>query len=313
MVKLSKKTKHIIEKDIELFIVAICLLLFACVSFEEEVTEEPEVVLPAPPVNITVEEEEEIEIEEIEEISSCYELTGTERELCLALEQNDSSICTDEECLYQYAIAKLDEDVCEEIETIADKYYCLSVIKGTQQCTLTDNKNGRNKCLAMYANYTYDESLCRLITETTGDYITDCYLAIAVHEMNWTKCNFGTLGESNSKDICRREYAKLTGDTEACEHLWSESWNNDCYRSAAFYHKDPSLCNGIENNYHRWKCYQGVFNMGEPTEIEKCRDISDLEWEGKCISNIAVLQNDSTICNYITTEQEKRNCKLKFE
>ncbi|MCC7552349.1 hypothetical protein KO317_01640 [Candidatus Micrarchaeota archaeon] len=313
MKRLTKKTKKQIEMDFAFFIIAMSLVLFACIGFEKEVIE-PKAVLPAPPVNdtINITDTEEPELVDIITKDPCKGLVGTKKRICLSIKENDFSICENDECLLEFAKNKSSEEACGEIEISADQYYCLSIIKNKEQCYLAPNNNAKDKCLADYAWHTKDESLCRKITQENSQWKKHCYLAIAVTEMDCKKCNFDTLGQSSEKDECRREYARLTGDTSCCTDLWSKSWENDCYRQAAFDNNNPSLCNGITNHYHRWQCYQGVFNSGNPKEIEECRNISDLEWEGRCIINIAVLQNNSEICEEITTNQEKDNCYLKF-
>ncbi len=310
---MKQKTKKQIEMDFAFFIIAMSLVLFACIGFEKEVVE-PNTVLPAPPVNESINNINETEEETVDIINEnpCPGLFGTQKRICLSIHENNYSVCENDECLLEFAKNKSNEEACDQMEFEATKYYCLSIVKNKEQCTLAPSTNGKNKCLADYANYTGEESLCRKISQETGEYKKQCYLAIAIHEMNCTKCNFNTLGQSGDKDECRRDYARLTGDTSCCTDLWSKSWENDCYRQAAFDNNNPSLCNDITNNYHRWQCYQGVFNSGNPKKIEECNKISDLEWEGKCITNIAVLQNDSSICEEITTQQEKRNCELRF-
>jgi len=313
MKRLTNKTKKQIEIDFIFFIMAVSLLMFACVGFEKQI-EKPNAVLPAPVVNTTENTEEEIEeYEEIILSDLCKGLYGTQKKICLAIYENNFSICENQECLIEFAKNKSSEDACNQIETESYKYYCLSIIKGTEQCLLAKSENGKNKCLADYANYTGEENLCTKITEENGEFKKQCYLSIAIKELNCTKCKFNTLGESALKDECRRDYAKITGDTSCCSDLWSKSWENDCYRQAAFDNGKAYLCNDIENNYHRWQCYQGVFNTGNPKEIEECKKISNEEWIGKCITNLAVLQNNSNLCTEITTEQEKRNCQIKFE
>lgn len=312
MKRLTKKTKKQIEMDFAFFLIAMSLILFACIGFEKEI-EKPIAVLPAPTVNESTYEHEETEEEIIEiKLDLCKGIYGTNKRICLSIHENDYSICENDECLLAFAKNKSNEEACYKMEFEATEYYCLSIVKNKEQCTLISG-NGRNKCLADYANYTGDESLCRKITEENGEWKKQCYLAIAVKELNCTKCKFDTLGESALKDDCRKMYARLTGDVSCCSDLWGKSWENDCYRQAAFDNNNPSLCNGIENHYHRWQCYQGVFNSGNPKEVEECRKISDKEWEGKCITNIAVLKNNSEICEEITTELEKINCQLKFE
>ncbi len=312
MKRLSNRTKKQIEMDFAFFIIAISLLLFACIGFEE--TQKPNAVLPAPIVNETIENTTE-DIKEIVEIKEdpCKGLYGTPKRICSSIDKNNYSICENDECLLEFAKNKTSEEACNQMEMEADKYYCLSIVKGYEQCFLAESQTGKEKCLADYANYTGDEGLCTRITNDNGEYMKQCYLSIAIKEVNCSKCKFNTLGESAKKDECRREYVRATEDTSCCEELWSESWENDCYRQAAFDNKNPSLCNGIPNNYYRWQCYQGVFNAGNPKKIEDCRKLVDLEWEGKCIINIASMQNDSSLCIEIKTELEKRNCELKFE
>ena len=309
---MKKRTKKQIEMDFAFFIVAISLMLFACVGFEEHVKQEKEIV-PTLSINETIKNitEEPKEIIEIED--PCEGYYGTERTLCLAINQNNYSICKNDECLLEFAKNKSNEEACNQITLEVDKYICLSIVRGYEACTLAESKSGRNKCLAEYANYTGDESLCEKIIDQNSDYLKNCYLAIAIKEMSRSKCKFNSLGESAQKDECRREYARLTKDVSCCEYLWIDSWENDCYRQSAFDNLNPSLCNRIKHNYDRWQCYQGILNRGYPKEIEECKKISDIEWVGKCITNIAVLQNDSSLCNQITTELEKRNCELKFE
>ena len=238
-------------------------------------------------------------------------LDPTGRQLCMALEKNDYTLCQTDSCFVQYAENKSDESPCGLIKTEIDRYYCLAVVRESAAACLQASQTPlQDACVEKAAkkfNYVSD---CDLATKGSS-YAYNCYLYFAVKDGKMDICKKPYIEEQ--RDQCYSDWATTSANTSSCINVINTVNRNGCYFTAARTNRLPSLCNPIINDANRNNCFsQAITNEMGPIPAD-CDAVSGQEWRDKCYRISAQKTYDQSYCGKISADSyEKVTCDSLF-
>jgi len=240
------------------------------------------------------------------QIDPCYLNNGTPRLLCLALEKKNVSQCgADTDCIFNYSIATSNTVDCGVITQRPAQYACVASITGQDKC---HDLSGAEKdlCYEIFAMRTNNSLYC---TATTPDsrYMLDCIGYFVKHGADYSLCNSLTL---NNRWQCYTNYSLGTGNTSGCVAIdpLASSFRFSCFFQFAKQWGDPSACDLINDAGQAVTCYVGSIMNNTNLDYRNCRDIGPIVWRNKCYTEYAKMSNDTSICNFIDTANEKSSC-----
>jgi len=233
------------------------------------------------------------------------------RSLCIALDKQDFSICTDNACLQAYAVNQSSELACGAITQQNDKYFCLAqVAKSAAVCLQAPLQPVQDLCIERSAEAFGDVSTCGLAT-TGSDYRNNCYLYFAVQARDSTICQ-QPLYETQ-RDSCYKNYSIGTATTDACPKVVESTNRVDCYFKAAKLNRMPSLCNLLWTNDFKNTCYSGaILFPAEGPVPSDCASVASTDWKDKCYYQSARSAYNGTYCDFMSAGLEKDNCMKLF-
>lgn len=233
-----------------------------------------------------------------------------ERELCLALKNNDSSYCSKVECFFSYAKERNSSLACDKLISEAEKYACVGVVKRTNQCSFLSGIYTLDYCYQLLAQYSKDFHYCDLIT--TGSYKFNCYLNASIEEKNKAYC---AKNELEYIWNCYKEYSLAMQDVEGCFAISDYATNSKdgCLWSYALKFEEPSACNFLSTISLRINCYAEIVLQSTNLSVKKCSSIMAVNWKNKCFTNFAIQNKEKNICSYIEENSERQTCEKIFE
>lgn len=244
----------------------------------------------------------------------CYKYDNeTERGRCFAYEKNDYNYCKDDMCYFDFAMFRKDTSICEKISLPARRTACKSIIEKTDHCKELGVKAERDLCWQIFAIESKDSATCFKITKES-DYALECfsYYAAVKHDLS-----FCDAGGFSLDDLwkCYTNYSLNSGDLAGCDAIYNKSLDYattniyNCYASYAKKYGDPSACNGIRDLAQMRTCYEGSILGAKNIDYTKCGRVQVEKWKNKCYTEYAKYNNDSSVCEYITSnENEKEMC-----
>lgn len=148
---------------------------------------------------------------------------------------------------------------------------------------------------------------------------------------NYLEMAEGSLGDADPKFISK--VAAVFNNPEVCELIGAENELTKlfCFKLTAKINKDPNVCESITGNeFLKHKCFSDSYS--ELGDIDNCALISDRlqralcslriendakacervhrDQKNECLSKAAFLTESIELCEEITAEREKKNCKL---
>ncbi len=245
-------------------------------------------------------------------------LDPDQRALCIAFEKNDYTFCTSDTCFARYAENRSDSNACNLINSAAEKYACLAVVK-------KDAGECKNAALAPVQDYCVEIAAKRLgsvngcdLASAGSDYRNRCYLYFAVEERRGSTCNRAepefSVGIGTSKYWCYEQYASRAADVSVCPKILESQSRIGCYYTAAKKNRMPSLCNPLGNAAWMKDCYAGsiLYVEGGPLPSD-CEKVQDSTWKDKCYYKSALATANSTLCGFITPgTSDKDSCDEAF-
>ncbi len=233
-----------------------------------------------------------------------------ERQLCLAYENNDYSLCKTDWCLFEYAQNMSEEDACEMIATQSERFACTAVSrKDVSACFDASLSPIQDACIEIASKELDKPEGCDLATNGS-DYKNSCYLYFAVENLDTSFCKKAAPEEE--RDQCYSDYSIRTATVDACPDIIESLNRIGCYYQSALQNRMPSLCNPLENSAQRTDCYsKGTFSKEGPAPID-CAFVESEVWRDKCYYQAAVKNQESSLCAFITPGHDKDACESLF-
>jgi hypothetical protein len=245
-------------------------------------------------------------------ISECYKKTGYERDLCLALDMKDVSLCNSNElCIYNYSKILNDLTSCKTLPTTVAEFACRSNTLDQDECINLPLASQKDLCYETYANLTGDALICTSIAKDTI-YAYTCLTSFAVKDKDLSLCNYLSLDD---RWACYTNYSFETKDLSGCKNIddLATTAKFKCFYDYAKHHGDPSACDHINDPSQTITCYVGAIMNNTNLDYTTCGGVVVTQWKNKCYMQSAKLNNDSNICNFIQTENERNNCMKELD
>jgi hypothetical protein len=240
-------------------------------------------------------------------INECYEKTGSERDVCLAIDQKNVSLCkSNEECIYNYSKLLADSSACNSLPTAPTEYACKSYVLNQDKCINLPLGSQKDFCYEIYANLSGDGLICTSIQQDTI-YSYNCLTSFAIKKEDLSYCDYLSL---NDRWACYTNYSFVTNDLNGCKNIdmLATTARFKCFYDFAKYYGDPSACDPIKDPSPTITCYVAAIMNNTNLDYTKCGAVIISQWKNKCYMQSAKLKNDSSICNFIQTESERKNC-----
>lgn len=254
---------------------------------------------------------------------SCYEQTSppctyeeSEKatQLCLALEHNDTSYCTDSTCYFEVGTTYSNLEACEKIgdNERALRLACKAIASNNiSACTGLGIDTITDYCYQLAAYSQDNPSWCSLATKGSA-YSNDCFVHFAIERNDPIYCKYGS--PETMRDNCYVDYSAATGNYSACEKIYVSTLMVECYFKTAKNHGDLSSCNKL-NYQSRASCYNQVLYGGIPIKsLQSCDVIIDVDpWQYRCYTEYAWQNNDISACNLINSTKYAADCRFRLE
>ncbi|MBI4399991.1 hypothetical protein HY570_04545 [Candidatus Micrarchaeota archaeon] len=308
-----------------IFMIAIGLFLFACITPPPKIVENKTNVTVTPNVTDIIDR-------------PCYALDSAEKQ---------------DECYLQDAEKNSNASACLDILNAGVKDRCLLLYyhKDVELCPKFNDYGLKDSCYVLHAQRLNDSKYCNLISDNaakvgcnellkpkvvvlTVDELCadstdkdDCYLGYAVLEKNVTTCskvesetietacigiinNNPTLcdkfkyGETQS--LCYLTYALETNSVVTCASINRTEYKNSCYQKIAVSDRKPEYCQFADPETARDKCYSEV--AYETLNGTICTSVKAVDSKAACYIFTAKLASDPRICNDIESSGYKNTC-----
>jgi len=231
---------------------------------------------------------------------------------CFAYKKGDYSYCRDDMCYFDFALKNKDKGICDLISSLARKTACKSIIEKTDWCMGLNIKAERDMCWQIFSIESDDSSICFKITKLSP-YALACFSYYAAKLRDLSFCDVGGF-VLDDLWACYTNYSLNSGDLAGCDAIYNKSLGyatTNIYRCYANYAKkygDPSACNGIRDLAMMRTCYEGSILGAKNIDYRKCADVQVEIWKNKCYTEYAKYNNDSSVCDYIAGENERKTC-----
>lgn len=199
------------------------------------------------------------------------------------------------------------------------------------RCSKLDQQNIRDDCYFERAIETNNYRLCDRIKLSTLKW--SCKSKIAISKQDLSKC----YELQSSKDYCLEKIAEIKNNLTICRDISTQYWHDLCYKKFGIKTNNPKLCFEIYNiedideclkeialsTKNESLCYEMYLpknkiycfvNISIAKMDEKvCKGIkNDILRYGICVTKVAKLKNDSSICKKIPLTKIRDICLEKL-
>ena len=243
-------------------------------------------------------------------VNPCYADNGSAQLLCFAPASKNYSICgSDEECILNYSRITGTIDACNQLPLVADQYGCWAEASHMDECANLSIKSQEDLCYDVYAMQTGNSQLCQNITPDNL-YQTQCLSYFAVKLGDYKICNEGLAIDNRWN--CYINYSLATGDRSGCDAIdpLAGSAEFTCYYDYAIQWGNPSVCGEFAGDPDEMaECFIGAMvTNNTKLNYSYCADINVTSWQNQCYDDAAMLYNDSSICSYLTDQNDQDSC-----
>ena len=233
------------------------------------------------------------------------------RDLCMALEKGDYTLCHSDSCRQNYAQNKSDAKACGLITTEVNRYYCMAAVTGNAaECGLASEQALQDLCYQRAAAALNDATVCDLATKGST-YAGACYLYFAVNGSDMDYCSRPLT--TSLRDQCYSDYATQAADTSSCPRIVNSLNQLACYYYSAGANRMPSLCNGLPDQRERDDCYsRAVLQPATGPVVSDCAKVTSETWKNKCYFKAAQLSYNASLCVPISPGPDKDSCNQLF-
>ena len=236
------------------------------------------------------------------------------RALCLALQNNNSGLCNNDDCLAAYAKNKSDTNACTQISVQTDRYVCMAVVENSvSACMAAQLTPIQNACVEKASELLDMPSGCDLAAAQT-DYSNRCYLYFAVKNLDPAICTKAAPEEM--RDECYSNYSIMTANVSTCSKILETLNKLGCYYHAASVNRMPSLCNPLSiiigTGSQRSDCYSLSMLTDKGPVPSDCALVDSTDWKDKCYYTAARVAYNSTLCGFINPGDDRDSCDALF-
>ncbi len=109
----------------------------------------------------------------------------------------------------------------------------------------------------------------------------------------------------SDKDLCFKSVAEYRQDISACGMIEDTKAEGECQLAVARAKRDVTMCSSIAHLDSKDLCYLSL-NLQHDTAV--CEKIYSSAWKSSCYYNVAVKNNDSSICGKILDGDRRDAC-----
>lgn len=215
-------------------------------------------------------------------------------------------------------VGEINQEKPKELKSAVEKeneiYQAATEVKNPDKCNELEDKKRVDLCFKLLAINLADKNVCEKISsqsvkEDCYDYI---YYKQAEKEKNIETCK--SIINSDVQESCFFNLFEIDNYTEErCNKLANESKNlclNDVIFTAAITNTDPNYCQKLPDKDSQEECFMTIFS--DQSDLNFCKKFTE-EINKICIdiisANQAIVRLDQKICNNISNEAEKSECK----
>ena len=175
-----------------------------------------------------------------------------------------------------------------------------------------------NRAIVSYAESSNNTDACRILNyivslEVSPGYsLSDCYTKVGIKNSNPDAC---ALVPGGSNGYCYEQVAKNSGNISLCERIGaSDLSRGGCYEAFVQTKADISICRGLTEPNSRSACYMYYVINVEPNAsiCEQNVQQGHNNYKDHCYYAAATAQKDVALCDRITFDYDKTNCKAQI-
>jgi hypothetical protein len=206
---------------------------------------------------------------------------------------------------YCYTVTDTNQDRCffEVGKVLNDSSVCNNIISTQIPCY--DCPTLKDECFDFFGKNELKEEYCNQINNNNTK--NNCYIYIAIEKQNVSLCEF-VLEKYKGIRECENQVAVATQELNICNQLTYILERELCYKQLGIATMNLSVCNLIvDTDQYKKECYYGVAKNNQDTNI--CYQYSkflDIEY---CLTEIAKITHNSTLCKDIKTVWLKEDCE----
>ncbi len=237
-------------------------------------------------------------------------INASDKKLCAALDSSDPAKCgTDQDCILNFSLTAKNASSCGLLADAVTAKACASGVTYSDKCSDLPLLAQRDLCYQLYATYSNDYLECTQITRDS-DYATSCFSYFAAKLGNMTICNYFSLDQ---KWACLREYSLQSGDLGGCEAIDPLATTNRflCVFNYSIKFGNPAACQAITESLGEVStCYQGaIIYQNQNLDWHYCANVTDFVWQNACYTAAAKLDDNVTLCSYISADFARQSCQ----
>lgn len=244
-----------------------------------------------------------------------FESDVKSKNLCLALYNNASKFCADDDCRFELGTKNLNPSACDDIDESnrALRSACRAIaLDDISICTESGLDVVADYCYKLAAYAASNSAWCTYTT-AGSPYGLECLMHFATTTNDPTLCKYSD--SELDRDNCYMNYSISTGNYSACDKIIISLLDSQCRIATAMQNGDMSSCNKMQYN-SRTNCYNLVLSGAVPlVSEESCFGINELDsdpWQYRCLSQYAYQTADSSICAKIDDAKYRAECEFRF-
>lgn len=250
----------------------------------------------------------------IEKIDSCYYKKLDEKPLCNALAKNDYAFCQkNEACIFTFAETTKNANACSEIGIRFRQNACVSVALKKDECINLPQDDEIDGCKEIYAERTNQSDECNYLTKKDTIYAVNCYAFFAKRDKNPAVCD-GV--ELLKRWDCYKKYAKETSDLQGCIQIsqYAPIAKEHCFIDVGKEYGNPQACEYLDfDPGSRDVCYRASIQDNLKLRHENCANLFSDEWDVRCYTNAAKLEQNVTVCDLQENQVDVNFCRTNYK
>ncbi|MBS3067749.1 hypothetical protein J4450_03535 [Candidatus Micrarchaeota archaeon] len=250
----------------------------------------------------------------IEKVDSCFYKKLDEKPLCKALANNNYSFCEkNEECIFAYAQQTVNAEACADLGIRFKQNACVSIALKKDECNGLPKDDEIDACRALYAVKTDRPGACDDLTKKDTIYAVNCYAHFAKRDKNPAVCD-GV--ELLKRWDCYKKYAIETSDLQGCIQItrYAPIAKEHCFIDVGKEYGNPQACEYLNfDPGSRDVCYRASIQDNLKLRHENCANLSSDEWDVRCYTNAAKLEQNVTVCDLQDNQVDVNFCRTNYK
>jgi hypothetical protein len=233
---------------------------------------------------------------------------------CEAFRQNNVSFCLDDSCRFDFAQQRRLLSACDAIAGERAYYFACraALLNSPDECNKSNSPYIADLCYQITAKTLNDSKWCDF-GQRGSPYRDDCYTYFARTNKDPAICKKAYL--ETSQDQCYLNYSAHLDQPQICSKIINSLNFQKCIIYTAKLNGDPAACNALPHT-DRISCYNIAITGQVPIrDVDACANIAESEaavWKPRCFTALAIQQQNSSICQYIESSTDRKQCLGKF-